>query len=490
MKKNFYFLLMAALVCCLSLSVTSCKSDDDNSNDDEGEVFTDGPQDTPDETVAKFWNVVGELVDKDDFTNDYKDKTFEPIIGVEAGADEPNTRIVYTNSPELAAERFAHLVDIDPQLVTEETPSYIWNDPDIGTMTYTKGDGNTAWATVDIKIQQVPKLEKIIYRSITQGDENASKEAVKGGKRAYYRFGDIIAATDQNDNDVAYWICVRPAFNPEGKGDSHWISVSPLPQKNLYTWKYENVNKKKKINVQRTYVLPTGLGTYEEHMQNLAELLFAIIHPATWDDNVSNYASWDKKNKPTGMRMVHDFHSYNVKYHSRFFWQNVRNQYYEQRLFEKVFGMSLDDMKQIVDKDGLYLLYNGKTWKTGNAPTLYQAHYFNTPGGVNANMQTKKPLSEVKKAVYDKNDPSKDIELDVSTCTMAKPYYINEKFFGDSHPRFIIRHATAAELHIYKNYDNRDQIQGYDEVYRYYGEYHVAGDTPEITDGDDDWVDE
>ena len=176
MKRNFYFLLMAALVCCLSLSVTSCKSDDDNNSDDEGVVFTDGPQDE-DETAAKFWNVVGELVDNDDITADYKGKTFDPIIGVE-DPDNPQVRIVYTNSPELAAERFAHLVDIDPQLVTEETPSYTWNDPDIGTMTYTKGDGNTSWATVDVKIQQVPKLEKIIYRSIAQGDENASKEAV------------------------------------------------------------------------------------------------------------------------------------------------------------------------------------------------------------------------------------------------------------------------------------------------------------------------
>ena len=480
MKKHFYFLLMAALVCGLSLSVTSCK-DDDKNNDDEDVVFTDGPQDTQDETVAKFWNVVGELVDKDDITDDYKGKTFDPIIGIE-DPDNPQARIVYTNSPELAAERFAHLVDIDPQLVTEETPSYIWNDPDIGTMTYTKGDGNTAWATVDVKIPQVPKLEKIIYREPSQGDENGG---VKGGKRAYYRFGDIIADTDQNGNDVAYWICVRPAFNPEGKGDSHWISVSPLPQKNLYTWKYENVNKKKKINVKRTYVLPTGLGTYEEHMQNLAELLFAIVHPATWNENVNRYAS-----KPTCMRMFHDFHSNNVKYHNKFFWQNLRNQYYDEKLFEKVFGMSLDDMKQIVDKDGLYLLYNGKTWKSGNAPTLYQAHYFNTPGGANANMQTKKPLSKVTKAVYDKNNPSKDIELDVSTCTMAKPYYINEKFFGDSHPRFIIRHATAAELHRYKNYDNREQLQPYDEVYRYYRENRVAGDTPEITEGNDDWVDD
>ena len=32
MKKHFYFLLMAALVCGLSLSVTSCKDDDKDNN--------------------------------------------------------------------------------------------------------------------------------------------------------------------------------------------------------------------------------------------------------------------------------------------------------------------------------------------------------------------------------------------------------------------------------------------------------------------------
>ena len=477
---------MAALVCCLSLSVTSCKSDDDSNNDDEGEVFTDGPQDTQDETVAKFWNVVGELVDKDDITDDYKGKTFDPIIGIE-DPDNPQARIVYTNSPELAAERFAHLVDIDPQLVTEETPSYTWNDPDIGTMTYTKGDGNTAWATVDVKIQEVPKLEKIIYRSMSQGDQNGG---VTNKERAYYRFGDVISCANSDpDGHYEYWICVRPAFDPEGKGDSHWISVSPLPKKNQYTWEYTNVNKKKKINVKRTYVLPTGLGTYEEHMQNLAELLFAIIHPKTWHDNVNKYASFIN-DKPTGMKMFHDFRSYNVQYHSMFFWQNVKDCYASNNLFEKVFGLSYDEMKQIVDKDGLYLLYNGKTWKSGNAPTLYQAHYFNTPGGIHANMQTAKPLSKVTKAVFDKNNPSKDIELDVSKCTIEKPYYINQAFFGDSHPRFFIRHATAAELHLGKKYDNRNRIQGATEDYRYYSAYYVDQRTPEVTTGDPDNVDD
>ena len=37
MKKNFYFLLMAARVCFLSLSVTSCKDDDKDNNGGQSE---------------------------------------------------------------------------------------------------------------------------------------------------------------------------------------------------------------------------------------------------------------------------------------------------------------------------------------------------------------------------------------------------------------------------------------------------------------------
>ena len=44
MKKHFYFLLMATLVCGLSMSVTSCK-DDDKDNNGGGESGEDlGPQ--------------------------------------------------------------------------------------------------------------------------------------------------------------------------------------------------------------------------------------------------------------------------------------------------------------------------------------------------------------------------------------------------------------------------------------------------------------
>jgi hypothetical protein len=478
MKRNYYFLLLAALVFGLSFSVTSCKSDDDNSNDDEGEVFTDGPQNPDDETATKFWSVAGELVGLDEYTDDYKSKEFEPTIGIE----DPNNsqvRIVYTNSAEAAAERFAHLVNLDAEQVTEVTTEKEWKDDAVGTLTYKKITDGTAWATVDVKIKQIPKLEKIIYRSPTQGDENGG---VTGGKRAYYRFGDVLSRNNA-DGKLEYWICVRPAFDPEGKGDSHWISVSPLPKDNLYTWTYKNVNKKKKINVQRTYVLPTGICTSEEHMQNLAEMLFAIIHPDTWYDNVDKYAGDTKKS----MKIFHDFHKSKIKYHNSHFWWSVQTLWLYKDIYEKVFGMSFISLWNLIDKDGLYLLYNGKTWKSGSAPTLYQAHYFNTPGGIHANMQTEKPFSKVTKAVYNEKDPSKDIELDVSTCTLEKPYYVNEKFFGDSHPRFIVRYATADQLFKpNRNYDNSKVLSNLTQYYVYYDLVDTGTNKPEVTTEEDE----
>ena len=86
----------------ISLGVTSCKDDDDNPG---GEPETEEQA----ATVSKFWSVVGQLVSSDDYTVDYEDKTFEPVYGI---ADATND---------------------------ENTPSYTYSDPEVGTLTYTRG---------------------------------------------------------------------------------------------------------------------------------------------------------------------------------------------------------------------------------------------------------------------------------------------------------------------------------------------------------------
>jgi hypothetical protein len=472
MKKHFYFLLMAALVCGLSLSVTSCKDDDknDNGGGESGEDL--GPQNEQNEASLKFWSVVDQLVDMDEYTEDYQNANLTPAIGFE----DPNNaqaRIVYTNSAEAAAERFANLVGVSD--VDENTTSRTWSDPDVGTLTYTKVTDGTAWATVDVKIKQVPQLEKIIYREPSQGDENGG---VSGGKIAYYRFGDVVSreVEEKNGNIITeYWICVRPAFNPEGKGDSHWVNVGlPLQQKNLWSWTYKPFEYK--------YVLPTGLGEDKEHMQNLAEMLYAIANPESWYNTVK--ANRDKKK----FKFFHDFKGKNLDYHNQKFWQNVQNAWKKEgkfvsgeNLMGKLFGRSeLNDFSEIVGN--LYLLYKGYSWKKGTAPTLFQAHYESGTAVTEVNNHLVK-YTEVKKSVYNPNDRVSYIDLNFNPKTVALPFYQNSKFFGDKNPRYVVRIATGAQLSSTGKYpDNTKAIPGVTDIYRYYRDIEKPADNkPEET---------
>ena len=470
MKKSINFLLMAALVCGLSLSVTSCKSDDDKNNDESGEDL--GPQNEQNEASLKFWGVVDQLVDMDEFTEDYKDSIFEPAIGIEDPNDK-QARIVYTNSAEAAAERFANLVGVSD--VDETTPSCEWSDPEVGTLNYTKVTDGTAWATVDVSIKQIPHLSKIIYREPSQGDENGG---VSGGKIAYYRFGDVISRVVKNKDKstiTEYWICVRPAFNPEGKGDSHWVNVGlPLQQKNLWSWTYKPFGYK--------YVLPTGLGDDKEHMQNLAEMLYAIANPESWYSNVS--ANMNKKQ----FKFFHDFKGKNLDYHNQKFWQNVQNAWKKEgkfvsgeNLMSKLFGRSeLNDFSEIVGN--LYLLYKGYSWQNGTAPTLFQAHYESGTAVTEVNNHLVK-YTEVKKSVYNPNDRVSYIDLNFNPKTVALPFYQNSTFFGDKNPRYVVRVATGAKLSSTGKYpDNANAIPGVTDVYRYYRDIEKPADgKPEIT---------
>ena len=446
--------LLAALVCGLSLVVASCHDDDNKLSPEEQKEQQEAQEAQQAETALKYWTVVGQLVSMDNYTVDYEGKTFEPTIGTEG--DDDQTRVVYTNDAATAAARFANLIDEDASTITEQTPSYSWSDPAIGTLNYTKVTDGTAWATVDVSISQVPHLTKIIYRSPSQADANGG---VAGGGSAYYRFGDVISRT-RDDGKLEYWVCVRPAFDPEGKGDTHWISVSPLPEANQ--WAYTSSRNK-------DYVMPTALGTSKEHMQNLAELLFAICEPKTWYDNVINHAN-------SGMPLFHDFKFENLKYHNQNFWKNVQTGWSNKKVAETVFGLSSEELEKMVTSQdrGLYLLYKGYSWITKglfatNSPTLYQAHYFNTPGGKYANMHAKDPYQNVKTEVIES-----DIVIDVTKCTLEKPYFVEQKFFGDNEPRFIVRFATGKQLSktgVYAN--NQLGIPGCDDFYRYYRDIRI-----------------
>ncbi len=460
MKRTTNYWLLVALLCGLSLGVASCKdSDDGHQNNASGST---SEEESATEASNTFWNVVGQLVGTDQACDDYVDKTFVPTIG-DAKEGSETIREVVTNGAAAAAERFAGLVGLEPGTISEETSTYTWHDEAVGTLTYTKTTDGSSLATVDVSIRQVPQLYQLVYLTSEQQGKNASSNGT-----AWYRFGDIVSKDPGDGSSVSYWICVRPAFDKEGKGDSHWISVSPLPGKNRKSFSSSSY--------ETTYVLPTKLGTSTEHMQNLAEMLYAIYNPDDWRQHITDHSSVNIFGHPTGLPIFHDFHSTNLKYHAPLFWQRVAKAWKDEGIEQKVFGLNGENLKELVNAGNLYFLANGYSWVMGNAPTLYQYRYSSGDKDLELN-QHKQTYSKVSKNVVNPVIP-----LDFSQLFPNKPYIVSEAFFGDASPRFVIRFASGKELmgRQPSSYQSMNDVNGIKDVYVYNKYYNITPgkDTP------------
>ncbi len=475
MKKNvFNWMFAATLLLGLGITVTSC-SDDDEPNDKpktEAEKEQEAQQ-----KASKFWSVVGQLVSVDDATEDYEGKTFEPTYGI-ADPTNATTRIVNTNDMKTAAQRFANLVDAKG--INENTASYKWSDPEIGSMTYNKGGTAAEWATVDVDIKAVPGLQKIIYREGGEGDNG------KFEGKAYYRFGDVVSRQvevkyDQKKNNddrgivTEYWICVRPAFGPEGKEDSHWVCVNTVGDKN---YKYY------KASTGDNYWLPTALKTDKENMQNFAELLYAICNPTTWYGNVEAKHTDGKLWGFSGVPFFTDFKKANLHLHNDRFWQSVQQGWKDNMVVQKALNMEdMDVLKNIVGYDGVRLLYNGYSWwfTTSWNCELWEAVYTNGTKDEELNMHH---------AEYNNLEKDmKNVKFDVREMGRKTENY--DGFFRDSKTRWAIRHATGKELASNKKFDVKLPIEGVKEEYRYYRDVYRVTDltqAPEATAGPNETI--
>ena len=466
MDRMMKSLLMVAIVCGLSLGITSCKDDDkDDSGDDGQEQLSEEQQEQNNAAYA----ILDNLADLSSANDNFLTQTFEPTIGT-ADDGDAGTRIVNTNDMETAAMRFADLVGGAD--INENTASYTWTDDELGTMTYTKTNDGKSWATVDVNIKQVPHLQKIIYRSPEQADNNGKFEGT-----AYYRFGDVVKKVNAAGAEE-YWICVRPAFGPEGKDKSHWVTIDALPKKNVWTYTGSNG-----IN----YALPTGLGDNHEHSQNFAEMLFAICFPEDWESNIVN----NLKKIP----MFHDFDKDNLKYHRKFFWERVQKAWTDPKavinelnhhtgisVFNSIFGKDCGlnyFQTMLKSNDGLNLLTNGYSWwtKSSNYPKLYRYRFVN--GTDKESNMHKEPL---KKDVL-KNYSSVSAEViksriklncDSDYYNIATPGWTVPEFFGTANKHYIIRHATGADLADDKKEDPKEPLKGVTEIYRYNKYYNIT----------------
>jgi len=370
MKKILNFWLLAALLCGLSMSVTSCKDDDNGLTAEQQAEKQQGEQL---EKAAKFWNVVGQLVGTNNTPDDYASQTFEPTIG-EPLSGNATVRQVATNDLEAAAQRFCNLAGLPEGTVTQETAAYTWSDPDVGSLTYTKSTDDKSLATVDVNIRQVPALRQLVYLTPEQAGHNANWTT------CYYRFGDVISRVRTDDGVREFWVCVRPSFEPEGKDKSHWISLSPLPSDKLMVYKASNGN---------TYKLPKLLGVNNEQMGNLAEMLFAMLNPEQWQENISYNPYKSVFNK--GVPMFHDFDKSKIKYNSKHFWARVATGWDNTQvdlttgnrvnLWKAIFGNTHEwmDRLYIQDKMPLNLICSSSSWNTwtSNSPTIYETVFTN-----------------------------------------------------------------------------------------------------------------
>ena len=419
MKKIWNFAMTALLVGGLSLAATSCKDDDKDSENNGNGNGEPTAEEIATDNANTFWGVAANLVSPFDVTAEYEDKTFEPTIGKPLNGNS-TIRVVSTGNMSAAAKRFADLTGVE---IDENTTTYTYQDDAVGTLTYTKTNDGTSLAKVDVNIKQIPHLQQIVYKTPEQMGENGHFEGA-----AYYSFGDVISLLN-DDGEKEYWVCVRPALGPAGKGTSHWVTVSPLPEKNV--WTYEG--KKKPI----TFKLPQALGDSYEQMQNLAELLYAVCNPEQW---------WQNLQDNSGIDLFHDLNHERAKYFNQYFWQIVQNYWKDDSngvsIFYRLFGNDFNDMKKIInEQNALHLLYHGFHWFTmsSNSPTLYEYTYSNGTGN-KSNMHNKK-YRAVSKNVMTGNG----IKLDC-VADYAKGYWKHEAFFGDNDPRFIFRFATGEEL--------------------------------------------
>ena len=411
-KQSINLWLFAALLCGLSLSVTSCKDDDkgDDNSSEAAEVQAS-------ENANTFWAVAGNLVGTLNITSDYADKTFEPIIG-EASEDDDATRVVILPDVEAAAAHFAAIVDAD---VTESTPTYTYKNDAVGTLVYTKSTDGKSLATVDVDIKQIPHLQKIVYKTADQMDINATNDGIP-----YYSFGDVIKRTRAEDNVEEYWICIQAPFTKQGSTDVIWATVSKLPSANIFKY----TSKKG----HHDYAIPTKLLNNKEYMKDLTELISAMSEPTAW--------LYFLEKGPNNMKAFNLVKKENVKYLNKTFWTTVKNGWVKNDLANKIFGSELSALNNKLNNDGMKFVYHGYSWYYSVSDNL-SLYVSTVKSGTGAEANARHlEWVEVKKDVI-----TPYIAVDCLSQLQKGSQWINEAFFGDNEPRYIFRFSTSRDLY-------------------------------------------
>ena len=350
MKKQFRFALIAAVVCGFSLAVTSCKDDDKEIVDENG---TEQPIDAfDDDGSTAAWRLLCALTDADSLASDWQSRQYEPTVG-ETMSTGQFERYVQVNDLADAKMHFGSMADLTPDEIGETVTVPV---QDMGTLTWTQspqGDNNIA--TVDVRLKQIPHLQRIVYRTTGQMGDNASVFGT-----AYYRLGDVVV-----DKDGYYWVCVRPALSGF-KDKCYWMNIinaaetgrdpqtgklPGYPAKNLYD--YSN------HYYQNTIHLPTGLAYEHRQIYELCNLIWALLSPSSYHSKVGD------NGKGLG--------GFDYTYHGEKFLEHVSYYWDQFDIWQKLFNRDHRQMMRYFPQGGkIIFFYNGKNWKVGSTARLWK----------------------------------------------------------------------------------------------------------------------
>ena len=457
MKKLLNMMLMVALMSGLSQFVTSCKDDDDKNTSEERNNDAD-PLDTDEAQTA--WRWLCALTNTETLTSDWNKKTYEPTVGV-ASENNANTRIVVVADLDEAKTKFASLSGAS---VSELGGELTVSQGGVGRLTWTPskaGAQNLAEVTVDTKL--IPRLTKIVYCTEDQVGVNGGLFGDTVTGTAYYRLGDVI-----EDGEGYYWVCVRPSFDQGNKGKSHWINIfnassngrgtdgnlKPIPEGNVYN-KYDNLEKYN----YRTILLPTKLKYSREHMNNLGNLVYALLNPEDYAQQVGT----DENLHNNGLC------GFDYQYHGELFLKAVAK-YWDQptanghTVWEVLFNCSRKTLK--TDMKNLYFTYQGYQWRVGRTGYVWEFEV-----DMAKRFQKSTPGSESgDKKLYNLADDGYDINIYAGDGN-AKMSNINRdnvaEQFDDGDFCYVVRYKTGQELMGNGTYTAYSEINGCKEIYRY-----------------------
>lgn len=274
MKKNFLnWMLMAAVMLGLGMTVTAC-SDNDDENVNE-ELKAQDPYEKQGDVASALYRVVSALAEVDSLPDNWKTATFEPTKGKVLDASKPLVRSLPVANLAEAVSMFRTLTG---QNIPDNATSSQWSKDGVGSLSFNATNSSNETAVIDVNLKQMPKLTQLRLVPASAMGENGSFTG-----DPYYHIGDVL-----KDGDGRYWICVRSAYSPAGKEDTHWVSMQLITADSKNTKFKSNVRLiKAKAGKYGQHKIQQQLGNGEEtkHLKYFAQLMYILNKPEAYANN-------------------------------------------------------------------------------------------------------------------------------------------------------------------------------------------------------------